>query len=85
MHKIGDILKTVLKGRDLTPPTELESLLYVAIDILGRMALRKREKLWLHDVRQLEDELFEVLEKLSNVCTSENSSRGEEVINDGTP
>ncbi len=85
MFKIGDIVKTAHFGGRRSPPTELEALLYVAIDILGRMALRKRNKIWAHDARQLEDELFEVLEKLSNVCTSENSGDDAGVISDGKP
>ncbi len=85
MFKIGGLVRDMMKKQARNAPTELEALLYVAIDILGRMALRKRDKLWSHDVRQLEDELFEVLEKLSNVCTSENSDSEAEVSNDGTP
>ncbi len=63
---------------------EVASLLADAIGILGRMALRKRQRLWKYQVRQLEDELFHVLEKLSDVCTSENSSDDEGVSDDGT-
>ncbi len=85
MFKIGDVVKTVLEGRQMSPPTELEALLHVAIDILGRMALRRRDKLWAHDVRQLEDDLFEVLEKLNNVYTSENSPVAGVMSTDGTP
>ncbi len=64
---------------------EVGLLLEDAIRILGRMALRKRNKLWKHQVRQLEDELFAVLEKLNDVCTSEDSSDDVGVSTDGTP
>ncbi len=81
--------KAYVAGRVATyrgeSPTETEALLYEAINVLGRMALRKRSKLWAHDVRQLEDELFEVLEALSNVRTSENSQSGLGIRTDGTP
>ncbi len=78
-------VSTVLKKLE-ADPTELESLLYVAIDILGRMALRKRRKLWQHEIRQLEDELFEVLERLSDVSVSEHAAQVREELGspDGT-
>ncbi len=62
-------------------PTELEALLWLAVDILGRMALRKRRRMWKHEILQLEDELFGVLERLSDL-KPENPSEGEDVKRD---
>lgn len=55
--------------------TELDDCLAVAIDCLGKMALRKRNRLWAHDVRQLEDDLFEVLERLNNLKDGEHMAQ----------
>ncbi len=44
----------------------VESLLGLAIEILGTIALRRRKRIWNWQARQLEDDLFEVLAELNN-------------------
>ncbi len=48
---------------------KLEPLLRRAIEILGKMALRRRARMAPAVVRELEDELFEVFEALNDEQT----------------
>ena len=77
-------VKNLMGARTVSPFVDLEAepyadlsafeLVEISVDVLGRMALRRRNKLWAHEVHQLEDELFEVLAALNNLKGEENPS-----------
>lgn len=55
------------KKKSIERVDEVGALLMIAVDCLGQIALRQRNKVWAHEARQLEDTLFEVLERLNDL------------------
>ncbi len=59
------------KNRDAAPArkelVEVAALVLQAVNVLGRIALRKRRRLSRREAWMLEDELFVVLEKLNDM------------------